>query len=68
VDTSLQRRHPASNLTAARISSIKLSANLTGAGFTNVKIMPDAFIVVATNKSGEAVRQVGRGGHDVPKS
>ena len=33
----------------------QLSANLTGAGYTNVKIMPDAFIVEATNKSGEKV-------------
>ncbi len=33
----------------------QLSTNLTEAGYTNVKIMPDAFIVEATNKSGEAV-------------
>jgi hypothetical protein len=33
----------------------QLSANLTGAGYTNVKIMPDAFIVQATNKSGKPV-------------
>jgi hypothetical protein len=33
----------------------QLSANLTGAGYTNVKIRPDAFIVEATNKSGEPV-------------
>jgi hypothetical protein len=33
----------------------QLSANLTGAGYTNVKIMPDAFIVAATDKTGEPV-------------
>jgi len=33
----------------------QLSANLTGAGYTDVTIMPDAFIVAATNKSGEKV-------------
>jgi len=33
----------------------QLSANLTEAGYTNVKIMPDAFIVEATNKSGKPV-------------
>jgi len=32
-----------------------LSANPTGAGYTDVKIMPDAFMVAATNKSGEKV-------------
>jgi hypothetical protein len=33
----------------------QLSANLTGAGYTNVKIRPDGFIVEATNKAGEPV-------------
>jgi GrpB-like predicted nucleotidyltransferase (UPF0157 family) len=33
----------------------QLSVNLTEAGYTNVKIKPEAFIVEATNKSGEPV-------------
>ncbi len=33
----------------------QLSANLTGAGYSDVKIAPEAFIVQATNKSGEKV-------------
>jgi hypothetical protein len=33
----------------------KLTDNLTGAGYTNVKIAPEAFIVQATDKKGEPV-------------
>jgi hypothetical protein len=33
----------------------QLTTNLTKAGYTNVKIEPEAFIVGATNKSGEHV-------------
>jgi hypothetical protein len=33
----------------------QLTTNLAKAGYTNVKIEPDAFIVGATNKSGEKV-------------
>jgi hypothetical protein len=33
----------------------QLAANLTKAGFTDVKIVPEAFLVQATNKSGDPV-------------
>jgi len=33
----------------------QLTANLTTAGYTDVKIVPDGFIVGATNKAGEKV-------------
>ena len=43
--------------TPAKAASMQhqLSENLTKAGYTYVKVMPEAFIVEAKNKSGEAV-------------
>jgi hypothetical protein len=49
VDTSASAKHGGEDIQR------KLTANLTTAGYTNVKIEPDAFIVGATNKAGEKV-------------
>jgi hypothetical protein len=48
---------PATPSTQAAATSMRqqLSDNLTKAGYTNVKVMPDAFLVEANNKAGDPV-------------
>jgi hypothetical protein len=55
VDTAAK---PATASTQALGASMRqqLSDNLQKAGYTDVKVTPEAFIVEAKNKSGEAVR------------
>ena len=49
---------PATPATQAAGTSMRkqLSDNLTKAGYTNVKVVPEAFIVEAKNKAGDQVR------------
>ena len=49
---------PATPATEAAATSMRqqLSDNLTKAGYTDVKVVPEAFIVEAKNKAGEQVR------------
>ena len=49
IDTSAPVKHGGEDIQR------QLTANLIRAGYTNVKIEPDAFIVGATNKAGEKV-------------
>jgi len=48
---------PATPAKQAAATSMRqqLSDNLTKAGYTNVKVMPDAFLVEASNKAGDPV-------------
>jgi len=49
---------PATPATEAAATSMRhqLSENLTKAGYTDVKVVPEAFIVEAKNKAGDQVR------------
>jgi hypothetical protein len=55
VDAAAKPATPATEAAGTSMRA-KLSDNLTKAGYTDVKVVPEAFIVEAKNKAGEQVR------------